>query len=731
MSTRTGSALLVLTVAAFVLLVSFASAGTAPLTTINFTPAIPPAVRFLTPTIIPISTGQVPLSIATADLNGDGNVDIALRTEQGVQILLGNGKGGFTLGAFYALKQSVQGYDAITLADMNNDGIPDIVTTSLGGPSVVYIFLGNGDGTFKTPTSYTAIEPYAVAVGDFNGDGNLDVAVAQAGNDSIGVFLGNGNGTLQPEFNYAVSGGFHAETIAIGDLNGDGKLDIVSASQFINIFFGNGDGTFQTPVVLSAGASQVAVADVNNDGQPDIVFSIGAAVGVYLNKGGGTFTNYIVSQSTGLSGGFALADFNHDGNIDVILGSNGIMFGEGNGKFRATSTLYFGNTTTRVLADVNGDGILDVLQPYSNTGSGITLTFGAGGGALESPRIFPTAIDAFPQIVGADFNGDGKLDVASAEYDVLQIFPGNGNGTFQSPISAPDLPTPYPLGILAGDFNNDGKLDLVVLGEGYPEPTNFFLYLGNGDGTFQSPITITAPGYNNVAFAVADFNQDGNLDVAVLTQCINSVNCQNGLVTVMLGDGKGNFTAAASSDVNLSPVGLAAADFNNDHIPDLAVTSSDPKAASNLNVLLGKGDGTFGPQSPVHDGQNSEAQIAGLQVSDFNNDGNPDIAIGIAGTITVVLGKGNGAFGPPVATTGSTVGVPFCVADFNGDGIPDICNNVGDILLGNGNGSFQQPVTVIGTEAGVELPGLLGNDKLPDLIVGNNRGIGVYTNLGK
>jgi len=199
----------------------------------------------------------------------------------------------------------------------------------------------------------------------------------------------------------------------------------------------------------------------------------------------------------------------------------------------------------------------------------------------------------------------------------------------------------------------------------------------------------------------------------------------------MLGDGKGNFTAAASSDVNLSPVGLAAADFNNDHIPDLAVTSSDPKAASNLNVLLGKGDGTFGPQSPVHDGQNSEAQIAGLQVSDFNNDGNPDIAIGIAGTITVVLGKGNGAFGPPVATTGSTVGVPFCVADFNGDGIPDICNNVGDILLGNGNGSFQQPVTVIGTEAGVELPGLLGNDKLPDLIVGNNRGIGVYTNLGK
>jgi len=398
MSTRTGSALLVLTVAAFVLLVSFASAGTAPLTTINFTPAIPPAVRFLTPTIIPISTGQVPLSIATADLNGDGNVDIALRTEQGVQILLGNGKGGFTLGAFYALKQSVQGYDAITLADMNNDGIPDIVTTSLGGPSVVYIFLGNGDGTFKTPTSYTAIEPYAVAVGDFNGDGNLDVAVAQAGNDSIGVFLGNGNGTLQPEFNYAVSGGFHAETIAIGDLNGDGKLDIVSASQFINIFFGNGDGTFQTPVVLSAGASQVAVADVNNDGQPDIVFSIGAAVGVYLNKGGGTFTNYIVSQSTGLSGGFALADFNHDGNIDVILGSNGIMFGEGNGKFRATSTLYFGNTTTRVLADVNGDGILDVLQPYSNTGSGITLTFGAGGGALDRHAFFQPRLTPSPRL---------------------------------------------------------------------------------------------------------------------------------------------------------------------------------------------------------------------------------------------------------------------------------------------------------------------------------------------
>jgi len=374
-----------------------------------FLPAVTYAIR-----------GCCSSSVAVADVNGDGKPDLIAVSGVGgpngdglVDVLLGNGDGTFKSASTF---DSGGGFPtSVVVADMNHDGKPDLVVancgTSIGGsfcPSgsrgVVSIFLGKGDGTFQGPTTYDSgnFAAFQVAVADVNLDGRLDVLVANECADApvcssgggVAVLLGNGDGTLQPA---SAPWGQGDLAMAIADVNADGRPDLLvltggsaNRESVMDVMLGNGDGSFQPPLsylvpgVLSAFG--LAVADINQDGKLDVVAvgdngNVQDKVGVLLGNGDGSFTQG-ASYSTGGShaSSVVVADVNGDGNLDLLvgncaLGNNlcvsadglvGVLTGTGHGAFRNVANYDAGATGAQAVAvaDLNGDGKPDLVVAH-------------------------------------------------------------------------------------------------------------------------------------------------------------------------------------------------------------------------------------------------------------------------------------------------------------------------------------------------------------------------------
>ncbi len=551
------------------------------------------------------------------------------------------------------------------------------------------------------------------------------------------VLLGNGDGTFgvgspltaDVSFNFSSGTG----SVAVGDMNKDGKADVVvSQPGFVALFYGKGDGTFTAGPRHAAlpAYMQVTITDVDGDGNPDVMLGTssggittdgGAGIQpplfqILMGRGDGTFVDSPVyaqgrygNSSNGAAGQqIAQADFNGDGKADVLVfnpsndGSKpsalALLPGNGTGALGAAIGSSV-NLVPNVLvaADMNKDGKPDVVLGGNFTGlpGRLSVLINQGNGSFGAEQDY--ALPNFPiSIAVGDFNGDGLMDVAvgvapfypggAGPTGVYVLF-GQANGTLAAPVKIDG--SKFPTGLAAADLNGDGKADLVVADQGTfsyvggPQQVNgaLHVYLGKADGSFTTAVSPTTPATNYSAVALGDLNGDGKLDLIVggnvAGNTVGSAGTAN--LYTFLGNGDGSFQAAkttpTASNYGVGTTSIALADFDHDGRLDVAAGDATAFTA----VLLGNGDGTFA-NTLLALGQRPGA----LAAADLNGDGFPELIVGVGVNLNVFLNAN--AWAPavvaPTATTtamaasatslaaGQTLTLTATVAAASGSAIP-------------------------------------------------------------
>jgi hypothetical protein len=667
-------------------------------------------------------TGGYNLQFVMADLNRDGIPDAIASGGEGTVVMLGREDGSFgppkTIYAASAYSTAV--------ADFNRDGKLDLVMSAIGNGTYLVELLGNGDGTFQKPIvlPQPCTDCYLSAA-DFNGDGNMDLAVASTG--SFAAYLGNGDGTFNnAKATYPVSFALYVVT---GRLNGDHIPDaVVVDSGSLDIFFGNGDGTFHETTYPSASSGfQAQLADLNGDGKLDIVTQDrdSDVVIVRLNQGDGVFGPEATFPA-GCPAGFcefqsiSTGDINGDGKVDVATPGS-YLLGNGDGTFGPPVTFYGGSFPNQAVI-VCRDDFANIVVASANSDD-LTVERASSRGVLQAPTFI---VGQRPEdVAAADFNGDGSIDLALADYGVfgaggVHILLNTGTGAMKKGV---DLAVQNPGAILAADFNRDGVMDLAVSSQS----TGTTIFLGQGNGQFTQGSTYTnlfgdctnhAVGIvPSVCFATADVNGDGTLDLVGAVWI-------DGQITVMLGNGDGTFRMGQTFAGTGPQTGLAIADFNGDGKPDLAFSVQ----ALGAVVYFGNGDGTFGNPLTLK----SKALAAGIAAGDVNGDGFPDLVLaGGQGASLFFLvnsyfpGDGKGGFGSEVLVRADLAPNAVKLADVNGDGKLDIisanyqANNV-SVSVNEGDGVFRTPALYVTGISPCQLTvtDLTGNG-LPDVVVVN------------
>jgi hypothetical protein len=646
-----------------------------------------------------------PVSSILGDFNGDGKPDLAVAHYSQVSVLLGNGDGTFLSHLDYPTGNYIPDLRA---GDFNGDGKLDLAVASQTNSSVA-ILLGNGDGTFHAGLVIpVANPPQKIIIADFNGDRKLDVATVNSTDvigssyNSVSILLGNGGGTFLSPIEYPMNGATFS--IAAGDFNGDGKLDLAVGNvglAVLSILLGNGDGNFQAPVNYGSGtgnhvASSLVIADFNRDGILDVASCGGSTVSVFRGNGDGTFQTHVDYAEGGSDAGWlTAADLNGDGKLDLAV-SNGyvggppvptisVLLGKGDGTFQPYADYFTGGQPYSVAAsDVNGDGKPDLIS--ATAANSIMVLIGKGDGTFS--RSVDYVGGSVPMgVTSGDFNGDGKPDLALANRgdNSVSIFMGSGHGSFSTAVSYPAGPSARA--VVAADLNGDNRNDIVVADPSCnlifppcPATGSVSVLIANADGTFNAAVSYPVNGYP-VSVAAGDFNGDEKVDVVAANA--NSP----GTVSVFLGNGDGTLHSPTDYSTAQGPQAVAIGDVNGDAKLDLIVAAT----SGSLSILLGNGDGTF--QSHV-DSPFASSAISVL-TADFNRDGKLDIAATDSSTfVHLFIGSGDGTFQSGITyNPGHLEPSGLAVGDFNADGIVDLAvansfDNTVTLLLGRGDGSF-------------------------------------------
>jgi hypothetical protein len=649
-----------------------------------------------------------PNSLATGDFNGDGQPDVAFVEGGGAAgilvVLLNQGTINTFTSTTTTLSCAPTNSSSLVAADLNNDKKLDLAFTCSNG--YVVVMLGNGDGSFQAPT-FASVPSGGVlaAPADLNGDGYLDLVATSSNllgsSPSVYVLLNKGSsaaGTFALNKIYPAPAGLYLNTAEIGDFNGDGKLDVLAGQTQLAIFYGNGDGTLQTPQTLSPttitlGSPGFVTADFNHDGLTDIAFLTSttntsifpqvvtsSSLQVLLGSSSGQFTTgpSLSLDTTANYTSLTLAGSSGNGYNLALSGSDILIaLGDGNGGFSLGSTYdvsgsralvgeAVGSTRTNLIADLgdifvfladNGDGTYQaipdtqlggtLLTPVDLNGDGLTdvlttdldgnlvAALGRGNGRFTVASRTPGFQSGYLPILAGDFNGDGKVDAVQLTQpgnNTLIVFSaGSGGGSFLPSVAGLSLPGNLAASTAVGDFNGDHILDLLVSfgGARTEAPPTVFLLAGNGDGTFAGPIAVqqqSSATANIPPILAVDLNGDGKLDFIWDS-------------TVFLNTGGGTFNRQPIGiPLDSSTIPLAIGDLNGDGKLDLVTGGT--------YVYAGNGDGSF-QTSPFFTATFPPLTYAGSAlVGDVNADGNPDLLLSTTGQTLVFLGDGKGNFTP-------------------------------------------------------------------------------------
>ncbi|WP_322647924.1 FG-GAP-like repeat-containing protein [Nostoc sp. ChiVER01] len=533
------------------------------------------------------TVGSVINSVTVGDFNGDGKLDLAMANGNTVSVLVGNGTGSFATATNFTVGSNAS---SVTVGDFNGDGKLDLAAANVSSNNVsvllnttpkISITAGTSpkegvtDGTFtisldtpapvgglvvnfNTTGTATATTDYTLAAGTNITDVTANTFTIAAGqttatltvkaiadgvsdpNETVTVNLeaspdyilgANSTANFQPATNFSV--GTSPFSVAVGDFNGDGKLDLAAAnrdSNNVSVLLGNGSGSFATATNFSVGNNPISVrvGDFNGDGKLDL----------------------------------AAANINGN-NVSVLLG-------DGSGNFATATNFSVGTSPISVrVGDFNGDGKLDLAAANIDSNN-VSVLLGNGSGSFATATNFSVGTNPRSVTVG-DFNGDGKLDLAAANINGnnVSVLLGNGSGSFATATNF-SVGT-NPISVTVGDFNGDGKLDLAAANI---NSNDVSVLLGDGTGSFATATNFSV-GTSPFSVTVGDFNGDGKLDLAA--------NVSSNNVSVLLGDGTGSFATATNFSVGTSPISVTVGDFNGDGKLDLAAANIN---SNNVSVLL-------------------------------------------------------------------------------------------------------------------------------------------------
>lgn len=538
--------------------------------------------------------------------------------------------------------------------------------------------------------------PAAMVSADLDGDGHPDIA--EIGFDgTVAVLLNRGHGSFHIPKAYYVAGTL-AEAIQAGDVNGDGKTDLVvadSSGNAIVVLIGRGDGS-----LVAQTAAQQAQGK-------------GTAAPSYAAGTGPT--------------ALALADLNGDGKLDAVTanltdGTVSVLLGKGDGTFGTATAFTVGTTPTAVaVADLDGDGKPDLLVANSADGT-LSYLKGKGDGSFADQVTIrinnPPVRAAIQALVVADFNHDGKLDVVATTTDpnaqTVAYLKGNGDGTFGN--VRPLITGLLTRFIKAADVDGDGNLDLIA---GSSSNGTLRVLRGNGAGGFGTGVDYPAPGISGAltsqSFDAVDITGDSLPDIMV-------INAAAGLMQVLYNDGTGGFHLKGSYSTGHVPSGVASGDLNGDGHQDVVEVDS---ADGTLGVRLGAGDGTLGPLTTYTVGSHPQRVL----LTDLDGDGKLDAVTANNGdaTVSVLMGNGDGTFRAARNFDAGPNPVDLAAADMDQDGKLDlvvanqIVNKV-SILRGDGAGGFiGRKIYLAGSQINALAVGDTDRDGFPDVVtVGGN-----------